>query len=167
MRGVDVVLYNLAQLITPHFGHHDVRYNQVGEILFHDVKRRFAVGAYLHVVVLGQSAPQVFPQFVVILYYQYLLAVIGILGFLLGVFVAFDGRIGGRSVRRIFLRSGDLLQLITPFRLFLFHGNGAVYGLAVALLAFGERYFDAGAFSFGTGKVELSLMYMYELPYEK
>lgn len=49
----------------------------------------------------------------------------------------------------------------------LFGGSRTVYGLAVAFLAFRERYFDAGAFSFGAGEVELSFMHMHEFPYKK
>lgn len=50
-------------------------------------------------VVLRQRTPQVFPQFVVILYYQYFLAVTGILSLLLGMFVTLYGRVDGRGVR--------------------------------------------------------------------
>ena len=39
VRGINVILHFLAQFITPHFGHHDVRDNQVGEVLLHDTKR--------------------------------------------------------------------------------------------------------------------------------
>ena len=104
-------------------------------------------------VVLRQRTPQVFPQFVVILYYQYFLAVTGILSLLLGMFVTLYGRVDGRGVRSALFRRGDLFRFIVLF--LLFGGSRTVYGLAVAFLAFRERYFDAGAFSFGTGKVEL------------
>ena len=59
-------------------------------------------------VVLRQRTPQVFPQFVVILYYQYFLAVTGILSLLLGMFVTLYGRVEGRGVRSALFRRGDL-----------------------------------------------------------
>ena len=116
-------------------------------------------------VVLRQRTPQVFPQFVVILYYQYFLAVTGILSLLLGMFVTLYGRVDGRGVRSALFRRGDLFRFIVLF--LLFGGSRTVYGLAVAFLAFRERYFDAGAFSFGAGEVELSFMHMHEFPYKK
>lgn len=92
-------------------------------------------------VVLRQRTPQVFPQFVVILYYQYLLAVTGTLSLLLGMFVTLYGCIDSRGVRSFLFQRGGLLLFIVLF--LLFGGSRTVYGLAVTFLAFRERYFDA------------------------
>ena len=71
---VDVLLYASCQFKTVHFRHHHVAYHEVGLLLEYYVKRLFAVGARVYLVVGRQLVSHVVANLFVIFDHQYAFA---------------------------------------------------------------------------------------------
>ena len=146
MRCLNIVFEGLAQFVSSHFRHHDVRDNQFRFVFRYDGHSFLSVAAVLHRIFFRQCLRQIVAQLIVIFYDQNSL-MIGIL-FFMNILVDAGRHVGGTCY---------LLPALAWCCEMCFMETFAV---------FRERYLNHRSLIFHTRQINLAFMQPDKFPYQ-